>query len=68
MKIQGIQTSMDGSRLQAVNATDRIISINNASSIDQLSQSIVSKLVLSEDFYQDTGFPCALLTVKVSKF
>ena len=46
-------------------ATDRAISVNKGATIDEVSQAIISKLVLSDDFPHTGIYPCATLSVKV---
>ena len=46
-------------------ATDRAVSISQAATIDEVSQALISRLVLSKDFPHRNGFPLAVLAVKV---
>ena len=45
-------------------ATDRTISISKVAKIDDLSQAVASRIILSE-FPHNNGYPLAFLTVKV---
>ena len=55
----------DGVKWNHWKATERTLSISKAAKIDDLSQAIVSKLILSEDFPDHKGYPLAVLAVKV---
>ena len=53
-------------RVASWSATDRAISINKGATIDEVSQAIISRAVLSTDFGFKRMYPCATLSVKVS--
>ena len=57
----------ENDRLSAWYGTDRAVSISNCASIKEVSQALLSRMVLSEDFPHENGYPLAVLTVLVSR-
>ena len=61
-----INTDATG-RMAVWSATPRAVSIYKGATIAEVSQAIVSKLVLSDDFPYEGYYPCATFSVKVFK-
>ena len=58
----------ESDRLSAWYGSDRAVSISNCASIKETFQALLSRMVLSEDFPHDNGYPLAVLSVLVSKY
>ena len=64
--MQMIKLGDESSRLQSWYGTDRAISVSKTASIEELSQALTSRLVLSEDFPHMDKYPLAVLAMHVS--
>ena len=61
-----IKLGEDNSRLQSWYGTDRAISVSKTATIEEFSQALTSRLVLSEDFPHVDKYPLAILAMHVS--
>ena len=66
MKVDMFDIAEDTGAVTKWSATDRAVSISQAATMDEVSQTLISRLVLSKDFPHRNGFPLAVLAVKVN--
>ena len=65
MKVDMLDIAADTGHITKWSATERAVSISKAATLDEVSQTLVSRMVLSKDFPHRNGYPIAILAVKV---